>query len=122
MGVREVLFVFLGGGAGSVLRYAVSELCRRWPAAQAFPLGTFIVNILGSFLIGVLAGHLIKADSSLKLLLITGFCGGFTTFSTFSAENASLLQNGNYGIALLNMVLSLVVGLLAVMIGWKVAG
>lgn len=84
-------------------------------------MGTFVVNIIGCFLIGVLTSYFLKVDNYLKFLLITGFCGGFTTFSTFSAENYSLWQNGNYPILLLYVLLSIIVGLIAVYLGLQVA-
>ena len=84
---------------------------------NSFPIGTFVVNIIGCFLIGVLTSYFIKVDNSLKFLFITGFCGGFTTFSTFSAENLSLWQSGNYSILLIYIALSVLVGLLAVYLG-----
>lgn len=84
-------------------------------------MGTFVVNIIGCFLIGVLTSYFLKVDNYLKFLLITGFCGGFTTFSTFSAENYSLWQNGNYPILLLYVLLSIIVGLIAVYLGLHVA-
>ncbi|WP_262706737.1 fluoride efflux transporter CrcB [Kaistella carnis] len=88
---------------------------------NSFPMGTFVVNIIGCFLIGVLTSYFLKVDNYLKFLLITGFCGGFTTFSTFSAENFSLWQNGNYPVLLLYVLLSIIVGLIAVYLGLQVA-
>ena len=84
-------------------------------------MGTFVVNIIGCFLIGVLTSYFLKVDNYLKFLLITGFCGGFTTFSTFSAENYSLWQNGNYPVLLLYVLLNIIVGLIAVYLGLQVA-
>lgn len=80
-------------------------------------MGTFVVNMIGCFLIGVLTSYFIKVDNYLKFLLITGFCGGFTTFSTFSAENYSLWQEGNFGLLISYIGLSVFVGLLAVYLG-----
>ena len=84
-------------------------------------MGTFVVNIIGCFLIGVLTSYFLKVDNYLKFLLITGFCGGFTTFSTFSAENISLWQSGEYFILILYVVLSVILGLGAVYLGLNVA-
>ncbi len=92
--MKNVLYVFLGGGIGSVLRYV---LCLLIPSSS-FPAATFVVNITGSFLIGLFAalyGMQPTAQSghqALLLFLTTGLCGGFTTFSTFSKESYSLIQ------------------------------
>ncbi|WP_255489801.1 fluoride efflux transporter CrcB [Dysgonomonas sp. 25] len=113
----KILLVGLGGGLGSILRFLTSTYINRW-YIQAFPMGTFVVNIVGCFLIGLLmamAGKYLNED--LRLLLITGFCGGYTTFSTFSAENMFLLQNGNYATLGLYILASVAVGLLAVWLG-----
>ena len=83
--VRNLLLVALGGGLGSVCRYLVSRMVE-----SSFPWGTFAVNILGSLLIGLLVALVGKGivSNEIKLLLVTGFCGGFTTFSTFANESA----------------------------------
>ncbi len=117
--IRPILLVAIGGAAGSVLRYLTGEFFKKI-SSTTFPLGTFVANIAGCLLIGILIGLFDKAGSDnpqLKWLLITGFCGGYTTFSSFSYENVSLLQHGNYGLAFLYIASSLLLGLLAVGFG-----
>ena len=115
--IKNLLYIFLGGGAGSVLRFLISNYTQKTVNINNFPLGTFLVNVLGCFLIGWLTAYFVKVDSYLKFLLITGFCGGFTTFSAFSAENFSLWQSGNYGMLILYILLSVIMGFGAVYLG-----
>ncbi len=109
--------VAFGGATGSALRYAISVWLSR--ANGAFPVGTFVVNIVGSLLIGVLARVFSTPDSNpvLRLALTIGFCGGFTTFSTFSAEFVTLVQEGRSGRAVAYVVTSVLSGVLAVLAG-----
>lgn len=115
--IKNLLYIFLGGGAGSVLRFLISNYTQKTVNINNFPLGTFLVNVIGCFLIGWLTAYFVKVDSYLKFLLVTGFCGGFTTFSAFSAENFSLWQSGNYGMLILYILLSVIVGFGAVYLG-----
>lgn len=119
--MRNFIYIFIGGGLGSISRYFLSNYAQKLGNLGAFPLGTFVVNFIGCFLIGVFSSLFIKEDNSLKFLLITGFCGGFTTFSTFSAENFSLWQSGNYGVLLLYILLSVILGFLGVFSGVEIA-
>jgi CrcB protein len=117
-----ILLVFLGGGAGSALRYVTD----RWVQAQhalRFPLGTLCVNLVGCFVLGVVAGGVADAGWSqhLQALLGTGFCGGLTTFSTFSVETVELL-NGRLGIrAGCYVVLGAGLGVALAALGWVAA-
>lgn len=101
----DFLFAGLGGALGSVLRYAVSLI----PYKQTFPVLTLLTNVCGAVLIGCIAGVAAKKDISQHALLFfkTGLCGGFTTFSTFSLEAYTLMQNGSYGFAAAYVLLSL---------------
>ncbi len=120
--MKNLLLIFFGGGLGSVLRFLVSNYTQKLWSINSFPFGTFMVNIIGCFAIGLLSGYFLKVDHALKFLLITGFCGGFTTFSTFSAENYSLWQGENYIILAIYIFLSIVFGVLAVVLGLKSVG
>lgn len=117
--MRALIYIFLGGGLGSVFRFLISNYTEKWMAIKSIPFGTFTVNILGCFLIGMLSAYFLKVDNYLKFLLITGFCGGFTTFSTFSAENFSLWQNGHYISLVLYILSSVLFGLIAVYLGFQ---
>ncbi|MBW8362165.1 MAG: fluoride efflux transporter CrcB [Kaistella sp.] len=115
--MKTLFYIFIGGGFGSVLRFLISNHTQKLWNINTFPMGTFVVNMIGCFLIGVFTSYFIKIDNHMKFLLITGFCGGFTTFSAFSAENMSLWENGNYFILSLYILLSVIVGLAAVYFG-----
>ena len=116
--IRNIVFVALGGAAGSVCRYLVSRL-----SESSFPLGTLAVNVLGSLLIGLLVGFSSKSMISpeMKLLLVTGFCGGFTTFSTFANESFSMMRAGEIVMTALYIGVSVVVGVMAVWLGMNVS-
>ena len=117
--MKQVLLVFIGGGTGSALRYLVGKIFNN--STQGFPWGTFSVNIIGSLLIGILMGMALK-NSSLSenqtLLLVTGFCGGFTTFSAFAYENQVFLKEGDFTNFFIYTLGSIGLGLLAVFLGF----
>lgn len=121
--LKSLLYVGLGGFIGSMARYAIYLLIgTRW--SLIFPWGTFTVNILGSLLIGILIGLSYRGgllSDSLRLFLITGFCGGFTTFSTFSMEGMNLLQQGHTSQFVSYSMGSVVLGIAAVFIGFQLS-
>lgn len=102
--------IFLGGGLGAVARYGIGRLVFRWFPVD-FPLGTLLANVLATALLGwvVLETHRRGAEGVVTTFLTVGFCGGFSTFSTFSYETMALLSQGRYLIAAANVVLSVVV-------------
>jgi|SRR5690554_2622526 len=117
--IKAMLLVGLGGGVGSMFRYSISVLFNKF-STTLFPWPTFIVNVLGSFLMGLLIsyfGRSLIVSPNLKLLLVAGFCGGFTTFSTFSIEGLNLLNSGNTTIAITYILGSVFFGLIAVWLG-----
>lgn len=105
--IRELIAVGIGGAAGSIARYALSYGLLSGCTLFGFPAGTFAVNAVGSLLIGVLLEGL--SSSATACLLVVGFCGGFTTFSTFSADAVRLLRAGDYGPAAAYMIMSVAV-------------
>ena len=117
--IRNILLIGLGGGIGSIARY----LCQRWfneNYPHPFPWGTFAVNLAGCFLIGVIYAASEKSTfltPQIRLLLITGFCGGFTTFSTFAFENMNLLRSGDTVYFLFYTIGSVVLGIVGVFAG-----
>lgn len=118
--IKNILIVALGGSIGSVLRFLINTLISNKISSNKMIYATFIVNIVGCFIIGYLAGIFEKQSTistTLKLLAITGFCGGFTTFSTFSIENYNLLQSGNYITSIIYITTSIFIGLLFVGLG-----
>lgn len=121
--IRTILTIGIGGFFGSIGRYLVSAGMQQFILA-AFPLGTLAVNILGSFLIGLIYGFSEKGallNSDLRLFLTVGFCGGFTTFSTFSHESLMLLRDGQTAYFLIYTFGSLIAGLGAVVLGYSLS-
>jgi CrcB protein len=118
--MNAILLVALGGALGSVGRYKLSGFVLHHTIDWRFPAGTFAVNVIGCLVAGVLAGlserqGLLSADA--RLLLFTGFLGGFTTFSAFGLETMFLLKRGEIGIAVANVLLSVAAGLAAMWLG-----
>jgi CrcB protein len=115
--MKEIAIVFIGGGLGSVLRFGIGKLFIS--SLSKFPSATFLVNIIGCLLIGLLVAYFSKSENSFyKLLLVTGFCGGFTTFSSFSNETILMLKNNQINLALVYIISSLLLGLLATFVGY----
>ena len=117
--MKQVLFVGLGGALGSMLRYLTTVVTEKYYTAS-FPVATFIVNVAGCLLAGLIFGMITQETTeaqNLKFLLITGFCGGFTTFSAFALENVRLMTSGNATVAVMYALASIAAGLLAVWIG-----
>ncbi len=120
--MNNILYVALGGALGSTLRYLLSK----WidgNAGGTYPFGTFTVNIIGCLLIGILSALASKSSLplELRLLLVTGFCGGFTTFSTFANESLSLMRTQDWLTFIAYVTLSLWIGIGAVWLGSKLA-
>ncbi len=113
------VYVAIGGALGAMLRYSLNYL----PVSTAFPFKTMIANIVGSFIIGVIAGvaDIKGVDERLSLLLKVGFCGGFTTFSTFSLETMTLIEKGDWGVAAIYATTSVIVCVLSCVAGIAVA-
>ena len=108
----------IGGGIGSMLRY----VCWLLFSSKYFPYATLAVNIVGSFVIGIVIALSLKNQAltdNWKLFIATGICGGFTTFSAFAMENMQLLQNGKYTLAFTYILLSVVAGITAAWLGFK---
>ena len=117
--MQAVLLIFFGGGVGSLLRYGLSRWINNTVITE-FPLGTFLVNIIGCFLIGFIIYYVERYGEHAqqwRLLLVTGLCGGFTTFSAFSLENVQLLTDQRIFIFLAYTAGSVILGLLATYLG-----
>lgn len=116
--MKLAFIILFSSGIGGVLRYGIQSWMKT--PSTLFPLSTFIVNILGCFLIGIFFSFSQKSDyfsPELRLALMTGFCGGFTTFSTFAFENLALLRSGDYATFFFYTILSVMLGIAAVFAG-----
>ena len=116
--LKNFILVGLGGGLGSALRYGTGLII----GSKYFPYATLAVNIIGSFIIGLVFALSIKVENfsgNWKLFLATGICGGFTTFSAFSMENVLLLQNGKYYLAIIYITASILFGIATAWLGYK---
>ena len=109
--MKQLLLVFIGGGFGSVLRFLIGKWLNN--SETGIPYGTFVANIIGSLLIGIILGLAAKNETlsqNQTLLLATGFCGGFTTFSTFAYENHVFLKSGDFMSFAIYTIASFVIG------------
>lgn len=121
--ILKCLVVGIGGFIGSVLRYLISlipinEKC-------SFPIKTLVTNVIGAFIIGIIVALALmrpNMDPKMTLLIKTGFCGGFTTFSTFALESSDLIGKGQWGSAVTYMILSVILCVLAVMAAESLVG
>ena len=121
----NALFVMIGGGAGALLRYGTTLFCVRL-FGSGFPVGTLLVNLAGCFLIGVamaLAERNTMMTPTVRLFFVTGFLGGFTTFSSYAWENINAMRVASFGAAAINILVSNITGLGLVAAGfWSARG
>ncbi|HZE60218.1 MAG TPA: fluoride efflux transporter CrcB [Burkholderiales bacterium] len=120
----KMLLVAAGGAVGSMARYQIGAWVLARTETWSFPLGTFIVNVLGCLIAGVLIGVAEYRDFltlELRLLLFTGFLGGFTTFSAFGVETVALIERGQFGMAIGYVAASVVCGIAALFGALKLA-
>ena len=120
--ILNLILVFIGGGIGSVARYIVTTLVKNFTTIS-FPFGTLTVNVIGSFLMGIItaliANKMFSDSEPVRLLLAVGFLGGFTTFSSFSIETLTLIEKREIFYAVANTLTNTTFGLLAAYLGFK---
>ncbi len=119
------LAVGAGGALGAMARHGLNHLVHQRALGAAFPFGIFIINVAGSFAIGavagLLAGHRVELSYTARAFVIVGFLGGFTTFSSFSLDTLALVRDGHHGLALLNAAGQVLLSLVAVWAGFRLA-
>ena len=117
--MKQLILVFLGGGIGTVLRFIISKLIPH--NDSGFPWSTFIANLIGCFIIGLISGYFFKTSSTnqsdILLFATVGICGGFTTFSTFAYENINFLKSGDFIFFIAYTLGSFILGVLMVYFG-----
>lgn len=121
--LKQIVLVGMGGGTGSIFRYLTSVLTSRY-YANVFPMATFTANLIGCFLIGLFIGYIDRNHTlspDYRFLLVTGFCGGYTTFSSFALENFNLFHSQNYFTLAAYILLSVVMGYIAVALGMYIS-
>ncbi|MAC62839.1 MAG: fluoride efflux transporter CrcB [Flavobacteriaceae bacterium] len=119
--MKNIFYIFLGGGFGSILRYAISKLFMA--DKSSFPWSTLIANFIGCFIIGIVLGWFINSNkqySDLYVFLSIGFCGGLTTFSTFSVEGLAYLKNGDLLIFITYLLFSIIGSILLTALGYYI--
>jgi fluoride exporter len=118
------LVVGIGGGLGAMARHGVNSLVHRWLLGAEFPHGIFLINVVGSGAIGLIAGLVASSRVEISLeartFLVVGVLGGFTTFSSFSLDTLTLVRGGQVGLAMLNVGGQVILSLVAVALGYRV--
>lgn len=118
--MKTAFYIFMGGGLGSVTRYAVGRVSTRF-IGISFPVGTLLANVLASLLLGYMMSKLILTQNdTLKPLIAIGFCGGFSTFSTFSYDTTKLFSEGRINEAFLNIGINTLLCILAIYAGMQI--